>query len=338
MNRVVLFSTLSLLVCTALGQTIRPRQDFTTATIRSISTLVVVPTLVKSKAGKFVTDLRPSDFTLTDNGIKQKVSVEEVKNQGIAVAVLMQTGAATPDKFQNYRTFTDMLDVIAGKSTSKIALVTFDSQVQQIWNFPPKTDGLGYAFAHPNRGDSGAAIMDAVSRGIDLLQEQPVSLRRVILLLSQSQDVGSTTLPREVVRRLGESNTTIYSVTFSPKRMSKRKTHKETCSIGAGPYIHDAIPLNDAPTAVLKRICEETAAQVATLSGGETILIKDNDLLKQGLSILANDFSNSYTLSFQPTSHDLGFHKISVQVGAQPSHFVVSARTGYWVQQQTSKK
>lgn len=338
MNRVVLFSTLNLLVCTAPGQTIRPKQDFTVATIRSTSTLVVVPTLVKSKSGKFVTDLRPNDFTLTDNGIRQKVSVEEMKDQGIAVAVLMQTGAAAPNEFQNYRTFTDMLDVTAGKSTDKIALITFDSHVQQIWNFPPKTDGLKYAFAHPYRGDSGAAIMDAVSRGIDLLKEQPVSLRRIILLLSQSQDAGSTTLPRDVVQHLGESNTTIYSVIFSPRRTRKQKKHTEACLTGSGQHIQNAIPWNDAPNAVLKQICEETASQIAALSGGETILIKDKNFLKQGLSILANDFSNSYTLSFQPSSPDLGFHKISVQASTRPSHLVVSARTGYWVQQQTSKR
>ena len=59
-------------------------------------------------------------------------------------------------------------------------------------------DGLEYAFAHPYSGDSGAAIMDAVESAINLLQAQPSSLRRIILLLSQPQDVGSKTLPRDV--------------------------------------------------------------------------------------------------------------------------------------------
>lgn len=59
-----------------------------------------------------------------------------------------------------------------------------------------------------HRGDSGAAvIMDTVSRGIDLFQEHPIRLRHVILLLSQSQNAGSTILAGDVVQRLGESNT-----------------------------------------------------------------------------------------------------------------------------------
>jgi len=337
-KRIAWFSTLSLLVCPAPGQTIRPQKNSTAGTIRSTSTLVIVPTLVKSKAGEFVTNLRPSDFTLTDNGVKQKVSVEEVKNQEIAVAVLMQTGGAAPAEFQNYRTFTSILDVTASTSNRKVALVTFDSHVQQIWNFPPKTDGLEYAFAHPSRGDSGAAIMDAVSRGMDLLQEQPINLRHVILLLSQSQDVGSILLPNDVVRRLGESNTAIYSVTFSAEKIRKQKRDTDTCATSANQHIQKAVSLNDTPAIVLKQICRETASQVAILSGGETILIKNNDFLKQSLSILANDFSNSYILSFQPSSHASGFHKISVGVGTPSSHFIVSARTGYWVRQGASEK
>ncbi|HEV2711297.1 MAG TPA: VWA domain-containing protein [Edaphobacter sp.] len=335
MRRIARFSTLSLLVCTAMGQTVRPPRKIAAATIRSTSTLVIVPTLVKSTAGKFVTDLRASDFTLTDNGVKQKVSVEEVKNQGIAVVVLMQTGGAAPDEFQNYRTFTSVLDVTASTSNRKVALVTFDSQVRQIWNFPPKTDGLEYAFAHPNRGDNGAAIMDAVNRGIDLLQEQPVSLRRIILLLSQPQDAGSTLLPSDVVRRLGESNTVIYSVTFSPKRTKERKINTESCSANTA---QDGVLFNDIPSTLLKRICQETASQIAMLSGGETILIQNKAFLKQSVAILADDFSNSYTLSFQPSSHSSGFHQIRVSAGRQSSHLRVSSRTGYWVRQKASEK
>jgi hypothetical protein len=39
-------------------------------------------------------------------------------------------------------------------------------------------------------GDHGAAILDAVRCATGLLQQQPANLRRIILLLSQSQDDG----------------------------------------------------------------------------------------------------------------------------------------------------
>ena len=215
---------LSLMFGTALGQTTSPEQDLAVPTIRSVSRLVIVPTIVRSNTGEFVPDLGPSDFELTDNGVPQKIYLEELKDQGIAVAVVMQTGAAVPREFQNYRTLTSMLNVTASTSTHKVALVTFDSRPQQIWNFPPRVDGLEYAFAHPYSGYSGAAIMDAVASAIDLLQAQPSNLRRIILLLSQPQDVGSKTLPHDVLRHLGESNTTVYSVSFPPESSNPCRT------------------------------------------------------------------------------------------------------------------
>ena len=326
-----LFLPLSLVLGTALGQTTSPGQNLAVSTIRSVSRLVIVPTVVRSNTGEFVPDLGPSDFELTDNGVPQKISLEELKDQGIAVAVLMQTGAAVPREFQNYRTLTNMLNVTASRSTHKVALVTFDSRPQQIWNFPPRVDGLEYAFAHPYSGDSGAAIMDAVESAIDLLQAQPSSLRRIILLLSQPQDVGSKTLPRDVLRRLGESNTTVYSVSFPPDSTSGGKEHAQTCSPSAAEQAQSFDHSNNAPFVILKGLCLDTATQIALLSGGECIYVKKEFDLERSLGMLAKDFSNAYTLSFRPSSSELGFHAISVRAGAQSSHFVVSARKAYWL-------
>jgi len=288
--------------------------------------------VVRSKTGKLVQGLRPGDFALTDNGVEQKVFAEEVSRQSLAIAVLMQTGAAAPRDFQNYRTLTSMLDVTAGRSTRKVGLITFDSRPRQIWNFPPRTDGLEYAFEHLARGDRGAAIIDAVNRGIDLLQQQPATLGRVILLLSQPQDAGSTTLPEAIVQRLGENNVTIYSLTFHPENTSTNQP-LETCPASAHQDAPNPASVNAPPAAVLKRICQQTASQLAILSGGEHVHIENKDDLMRCLSILRDDFSNSYLLSFHPQSGAIGFHAIDVTVKSRSSRFVISARSAYWARQ-----
>src|SRR5260370_22287171 len=101
---------MSLVVCTALCQS-ASEKDSTAPTIRTTSTLVIVPTLVRSKTGEFLRDLRPADFALTDNGAEQRGFAEAVKNQGLSIAILLQIRAAAPRDFQNYRTLTSMLDV-----------------------------------------------------------------------------------------------------------------------------------------------------------------------------------------------------------------------------------
>jgi hypothetical protein len=42
-----------------------------------------------------------------------------------------------------------MLEHTLGSSTHKVALVTFDNRLEQIWSFPPRVDALYYFLTHP---------------------------------------------------------------------------------------------------------------------------------------------------------------------------------------------
>jgi hypothetical protein len=41
-----------------------------------------------------------------------------------------------------------MIESIMGAPSLRVALVTFDSHPEEIWNFPPRVDGLTDAFTH----------------------------------------------------------------------------------------------------------------------------------------------------------------------------------------------
>ena len=81
-------------------------------TLRTTSTLVLVPTRVTttSSAGLNVT-LRAEDFTLADNGVPQKLHLEEARREPLAVIVLLQTGGVAPKQFANYSGISSLLDM-----------------------------------------------------------------------------------------------------------------------------------------------------------------------------------------------------------------------------------
>lgn len=320
-------ATLLLLVSTTSfvwGQSISAGQEDSSATIVSTSTLVVVPATVRDASGEPFTKLQARDFRLTDNGVEQKAVAESVPGEPVALVVIVQTGGSAPVQFQNYRTLNAIVSSLTEHNAHRVGLVTFDSRLEEIWSFPPRVDGLKDAFRNPEKGDHGAAILDAVNCGIGLLDHQPASFRRVILLLSQAADDVSKTAPAEVLRRLGESNTTIYSIVFPPEKPAKHSSARDRNRRRSAPSPDLSLD------AVLAAMQTKTAATVATVSGGESVGLKSKDDLDRTLSILANDFANSYTLSFRPASAEPGLHWIGIQLAKEHSHATIEARRLYW--------
>ena len=307
------------------------------STIRANSTLVVAPALVRSAAGELVHGLTAKDFRVLDDGVAQSVAVEEqTSRQPIAMVVLLQTGCGASRQFANYAGMGAMLDAMVAGVAHRVSVVTFDSQPEEAWDFTPDVGELRDAFAHPVEGDNGAAVLDAVSYGIGLLKEQPAEARRVILLVSQPQDDGSEAKAEDVVRRLGENDVSILSVTFSPEaqwlkdQFTKERHGNKPYKYGAdGPTLSYTFNLDGPLRVALKAMRTNAAASVATMSGGEAVRFGNKNELERQMGALANDLANEYVLSFQPSAKAAGFHSLTVQVPGVAGA-TVAARTSYW--------
>jgi VWFA-related protein len=312
----------------------RAQQELTSQqpafTLAAHSNVVVIPTLARSGSGDLVSDLTRTDFRLEDNGIAQKFAVESVDQQQLALVVVMQTGGSAPQQFQNYRTFQQLFSAMLAPSvataiadpTHPVGLITFDSRVRQIWNFPPRIDGVKASFARPDPGDSGAAILDALNAALAMLEQRPPSFRRVVLLLSQPQDQNSTVAPEQFVKRLAMSNTTVYSITFASAHVAER--------IDAA---------SESLLLASRAIQQNTASEAALLSGGESVQLKNKTDLIHCLSTLADDFRHGYLLHFSPSRPDPGFHSLLVNLtGRHRRDLRVAARSAYWVPPTTDSK
>jgi VWFA-related protein len=331
MQRLLQLGVICLLAHMAAAQTAPPR------TLHSTTTLVVVPTLVETASGDPVPNLHASDFVVTDNGMVQAVSIEEAERQPVAVVVLVQTGGAAARQFQNYKGLPTMVDSLTGLAPRQVAMVTFDSRPEAASDFVTNVDELKEDLTHPAKGDDGAAILDAVNYGMDLLEPQPAGTRRVLLLLSQTHDDGSKAQPGDIVRRLGETNTLICSVTFSPEKQwlkdqfTKERHENPPYEMSPGlPLLLNTFNLSQPIGEALQAMRKDTAAEVANLSGGESLQFGDRADLDRQLATIANHLPNRYILTFRPSSNEPGFHAIKVQLANQALAATVKARTSYW--------
>jgi VWFA-related protein len=327
----VLVAVLAVSTCATFAQT----------TLRTTTTLVVVPTLVQNPGKEVVYSLSADDFILTDNGVPQKVTLEEETKGPLSLVVLMQTGGVARGQFASYANLETMLASLLGGAPNRVSIVNFDSQPEAASPFTSDVAQWLEAIDKPDPGDRGAAIFDGIAFALDLLKKEPTSNRRAILLISQEHDDGSKTQMKDIVRDLGETNTAIYSVTFSAEKTEAKLAFKDPPHLnppidaGAGPtqgYAKLDAPLRLIFGAMRKNL----SAEVANLSGGASLGFDGRGELEQDRSVLSNHIRNSYVLSFYPTSTEPGLHTIKVSLAHHPE-MIVSARRSYWAAESNSK-
>ncbi|AFL86649.1 von Willebrand factor type A-like protein [Terriglobus roseus DSM 18391] len=329
MRRLLLPGVLLLLATAAAAQ----QAD----TLRTTSTLVLVPTRVTttSSAGLNVT-LRAEDFTLTDNGVPQKLRLEEASREPLAVIVLLQTGGAAPKQFANYAGISSLLEYALGSVRYRVSLITFDSKPEDRWPFSNDATNLRDAFQKPKPGDGGAAVLDAIDYGLDWFGDQHPRGRRLILLVSDEHFRAGDEALRQMTRRLAETNTTIYSLSFNAQRAylidelkhSSPENPPLFMSPDHPPLLH-TFNLDRPLRQALSAMQSNAAEGVAALSGGTYMPFTNRKDLELQLTTFANDLSNRYILSFQPTNPTAGLHSLQVSLPQHPD-LQATARTAYW--------
>lgn len=105
------------------------------------SHLVIVPALVKTKHGDVVFSLEATDFTVTDDGVPQRVQLEpDADSQPLALVVLAQTGGNGSVHLKDYRNLGAVLEAIVGAVPHVVSVVSFDSSVHLERSFRANTD------------------------------------------------------------------------------------------------------------------------------------------------------------------------------------------------------
>jgi VWFA-related protein len=341
----------------AWAQTEAPAQQ-ETPSFRAESTLVLVPTLVKDKSGKPVFTLKADDFTVTDNGAEQKITLEDDTDaQPLALVVALETGGGGTHQLDLYRNLEPLIEGLVGNVPHTVALVEFDSDVRLLHGFTSEWSEVTATLQSLYPGDKGAAILDGVGFSVGLLRKQPPTYRRAILLLSETIDHGSQAGLAETVRSISDTNTIIYSLAFSstksefkreaPRILNDDRPGPPHGCMGKDPADPDQNKLIQAWNCLGLLVPPLKAAQlvvklgmdglksnapesISRLTGGEYYKFNNDHSLEKGLVTISNHVPNRYVLSFRPQSPAQGPHVLDVRLKEYPD-LEITARKTYWV-------
>jgi VWFA-related protein len=262
--------------------------------------------------------LKPSDFVLEDNGVAQKIRVqEEMDTAPVALIVAVEEGGVSALEFDKLAKLGPLLDLFLSDGRSQAALVGFDSSPHLIRDYTHSSEDIGEALKRLEPGNGGDAILDTVSYAVDLLESQPKEYRRVLLLVSE---------PAQLVQKIGRSDVLVLSISFSPSRAELLHDVKDS---GEDRTMNMISTLMMAVQAFKKNAAKE----VAQMSGGEYTTFTGDKRFEQRVVDAAKHVRNRYLITFSPSDPKPGLHTIRVKT-AQDYGARIVARDNYWLQQE----
>jgi len=297
-------------------------------TFRSQTNVVLVPALVRDANGKPVYGLQAKDFVVEDDGTQQVTQLDEAaESNPVSLVVAIQRGGRAAYEFPRIQGLYSMLQPIFDQADAEIALVEFDSTVELTQDFTGEGSLIARELKNLQQGDGGAAILDAVYFSEKLLEKVPKDRQRVLLLISETRDHGSVWAKKieDVVTLIGNSNTTVYALPFSPSLSNVLDTMRGNNSeeMNAGPDL--LAPLRMAAQAIKKN----APKTIASMTGGEYELFDTRSSFENRMLDFSNHLHSRYLLSFEPKDPHAGLHHIRVGL-RNPGEATVLARTRYW--------
>jgi VWFA-related protein len=232
----------------------------------------------------------------------------------------------------------------------ELAVLAFDHRIQTLADFTSDTEKIDIAFKKLKPGSTTMALNDAAMEGINMLRRRPETRRRVLLLISENRDKGSTIKTREVLTAAEFANVPIYSVDVSkllagltakpmPGRPDNRPPGAQHLPAGivATPTTESQnnmgnwVPLFKDVFDAAKSIFIPNPLTVYTkYTGGREFSFKSQKTLEHDISEIGEELHSQYLLTYSPNNqNEAGFHQIVVEV--QKPGLTVRTRDGYWL-------
>ena len=347
-----IIAALALFGTISLAQTSPDAPEFGGA-IKVTVTNLVAPVKVTDHDGNIVDGLQPSQFHLYDNGREQNVHVDP-SYEPVSLVVAIEKSARVESVLPQIRKLGTLLTQITGKQ-GETAVLAFDCRLQMPQDFTQDDDKIKVAINNIQAGCSGTRIIDAVERGISMLEKRPKTNRRVLLLVSETRDEGSQARLKETLINATLSNVQIHAVDITQLAVLTTEKRPEPRP-GAIPPEARSFPMGipSTPTSseqmygmgnrvqvipLLKEIFIDTkgifvkdpATQFVRATGGEQYIFLRQKGLEEAVQRISQDIHSQYMASYKPDNADEGgYHTITVTVDRSPQ-YTCKTRPGYWI-------
>lgn len=269
---------------------------------RSGSNLVIVPTTVTDRTGRFVRGLTAADFEILEDGVGRPVAQFSAQRVPVSVAIVLDISGSMstePARWElTQRALASFLSKLEG--TDEVTLIVFNDRPERLGGWTRHTFDVFSALRRVKTG-GGTALFRALSSAVPVLGEASHP-RKALLLISDGNEFN----PHDPF---------VTSTRFQGIRASEaiRRSGAALYAIGIG---MGREPVNRL---MLGDLSEPTGAYFEVVS--------NPGMLEAAVGRVADDLRDQYILAFEPTQRDGEFHTIAVKTRGAGHR--VRARSGY---------
>lgn len=310
--------------------------------IKVETALVNIPVIVSDRNGRYISGLQTGNFTVLEDGKPQKIEYFASEESPLNVAILLDTSRSTQEVLGKIkkaaREFLKQL-----QPADRALIVSFDNDVEVLSEFTSDRKLLDNAVKNAEIGErAGTVLHDAVFEVVDK-KFANVRGRKAIILLTDGKDIGSFVTKNELIYRLEESDTLVYSIFYETENSRRFNQNRPNIFFPnrrqqrrRGIFFPDILPqpnrnpnnprqirqqrMNEEASSFLEKIADSTAGRFYQ---------KDVEDLDETFKNIADELRKQYLIGYYPDNSDKANSLHQVKVRVDKTDVVVRAKNSY---------
>jgi Ca-activated chloride channel homolog len=258
---------------------------------------------VSDKKGRFVTDLRATDFQIVESKKEQQILEFTAESDlPLRLGILVDASNSIRERFRfQQEAAIEFINQVIRPRQDKAVIVAYDTAAELVADLSGDTDVLSKAIRALRPG-GGTAMFDAIFYACrdKLMQDQPRhKFRRAMIVLGDGDDNASRYTRDQALEMAQKADVVVYAISTNNTKI-EREGDK-----------------------VLKYFAEET--------GGIAFFPFKVQDLSQSFENIANELRHQYNLLYRPDplKTDGLYHKVDIKVKGRKD-LIVRARKGYY--------
>ena len=261
---------------------------------RATIDVVSLNVTVVDGAGRYLTDIEQSDFSVFEDGVKQDIIFFTRRPQPIALSLLLDSSASMEDKLQTLQeAATNFVRTLKPNDLAQV--IDFDSRVSIRQSFTSTQSDLEAAIRQGASGGStslhNAIYISLKELGKIRARDEDDVRRQALIVFSDGEDTSSLVAFEEVLDLAKRSETSIYTIALRGNETNTRGFREAEF--------------------VMRQLAQET--------GGRAFFPRRIDDLDEVYSQIADELASQYTVGYTSKNprNDGAFRRVIVQIARE---------------------